>query len=205
MYGDIFLWHFIWHIRNLLGQFFHSMFWRKMSSFEQSPEQRRILIEKAQRRAVLRAEFLKQTSNPFVHGEGGAVVSETILIQWNITQSLQFRLSVVLCHRLENLCGVWKGDFVPLRWKMFLMFVNWDRLSYFICWLSVLFNGWLFVQWLMTLSFLVKNCLWCDKINTIRCADRLTLNFDPQFSLSTVTSSNQDFHSLIRILNRRFP
>ncbi|KAJ6639923.1 hypothetical protein Bhyg_12670 [Pseudolycoriella hygida] len=42
-----------------------------MSSYEQSAEERRLLLERAQRRAVLRAEFLKQTTNPFVHGEGG--------------------------------------------------------------------------------------------------------------------------------------
>lgn len=46
-----------------------------MSAFEQTAEERRILLEKAQRRAALRAEFLKQTSNPFKHGEGGALVS----------------------------------------------------------------------------------------------------------------------------------
>lgn len=46
-----------------------------MSSFEQTADERRILIEKAQRRAVLRAEFIKQTTNPFRHGEGGTLVS----------------------------------------------------------------------------------------------------------------------------------
>lgn len=46
-----------------------------MSAFEQSADERRILLEKAKRRAELRAEFLKQTSNPFKHGEGGTLVS----------------------------------------------------------------------------------------------------------------------------------
>lgn len=45
------------------------------SSFEQNAAERAILLEKAKRRAELRAEFLKQTSNPFKHGEGGHLVS----------------------------------------------------------------------------------------------------------------------------------
>lgn len=45
-----------------------------MVFFEQSPEERRILIEKAKRRAVLRADYLKQVTNPHKHGEGGCVV-----------------------------------------------------------------------------------------------------------------------------------
>lgn len=46
-----------------------------MSAFEQTAEERRLLLERAKRRSVLRAEFLKQTSNPFRHGEGGTLVS----------------------------------------------------------------------------------------------------------------------------------
>lgn len=58
---------------------FSLVFEVKMSAFEQSAEERRILLEKAKRRAVLRAEFLKQTSNPFNHGEGGSLVCKFLI------------------------------------------------------------------------------------------------------------------------------
>lgn len=45
-----------------------------MVFYEQSPEERSILIEKAKRRAELRADYLKQLSNPHKHGDGGCVV-----------------------------------------------------------------------------------------------------------------------------------
>lgn len=45
-----------------------------MVFYEQSAEVRQILTEKAKRRAVLRAEYIKQASNPYKHGEGGVVV-----------------------------------------------------------------------------------------------------------------------------------
>lgn len=48
--------------------------------YDLSPAEKQILIEKAQRREVLRNEFLKQASNPHRHAsmEGGAVVSACI-------------------------------------------------------------------------------------------------------------------------------
>lgn len=46
-----------------------------MAAYEQTAEERRLILDRTKRRAELRAEFLKQTSNPFKHGEGGAVVS----------------------------------------------------------------------------------------------------------------------------------
>lgn len=53
-----------------------SLVFVKMSAFEQSAEERRILLEKAKRRAELRAIFLKETSNPFKHGDGGFLVNK---------------------------------------------------------------------------------------------------------------------------------
>ncbi|XP_037029735.1 uncharacterized protein LOC119069717 [Bradysia coprophila] len=50
-----------------------------MSSFEQTAEERALLLEKAKRRAALRSEFLKQTSNPFRHGEGGHLFDSALL------------------------------------------------------------------------------------------------------------------------------
>lgn len=52
----------------------------KMASGQQydvSPEEKRLLELQAKRKAVLRAEFLKQISNPHIHatGEAGGVVS----------------------------------------------------------------------------------------------------------------------------------
>lgn len=45
--------------------------------YDISPAEKQVLLEKAQRREVLRNEFLKQASNPHRHAsmEGGAVVS----------------------------------------------------------------------------------------------------------------------------------
>lgn len=44
--------------------------------YDISPEQRRLFEDRAKRRAVLRAEFLKQVTNPHIHatGEAGGVV-----------------------------------------------------------------------------------------------------------------------------------
>ena len=48
-----------------------------MSNFVQSEAERKILLEKQKIRAALRADYLKQISNPHRHatGEGGSVVS----------------------------------------------------------------------------------------------------------------------------------
>lgn len=43
-------------------------------SHEQTAAQRAFLETKAANRAVLRAEYLKEASNPFRHGEGGTLV-----------------------------------------------------------------------------------------------------------------------------------
>lgn len=45
--------------------------------YDVSPAQRQLIEARAQRRAVLREEFMKQSTNPFKHasGEGGTVVS----------------------------------------------------------------------------------------------------------------------------------
>lgn len=45
-----------------------------MVFYEQTADERRILIEKAKRRAELRAEYIKIATNPHKHGEGGVVV-----------------------------------------------------------------------------------------------------------------------------------
>lgn len=71
-----------------------------MSAFEQSAEERRLLLERAKRRAELRAEFLKQTSNPFRHGEGGTVVSLLSIGKQNSITS--YSSPVVLCHQMRS-------------------------------------------------------------------------------------------------------
>lgn len=55
--------------------------------YDVSPAQRRLLEDRARRRATLRAEFLKQISNPHVHatGDAGGVVSIKYLLLYNLT------------------------------------------------------------------------------------------------------------------------
>lgn len=52
----------------------------KLGNYELNAEQRRLLELKNQRRAELRASFLKQISDPHRHalGEGGHVVNKSI-------------------------------------------------------------------------------------------------------------------------------
>lgn len=73
-------------------------------TFVQTAAERKILVEKADRKAALRAEYNKQISNPFRHasGEGGTVVSNNIDVEHACEKqsSNMFNLCFVFIHIL---------------------------------------------------------------------------------------------------------